>query len=51
MDLNSAKVVMKRLEVVKSKIESLPFNLRDDLKLECMLIEDKVRDMFYRRVK
>lgn len=49
MDLNTAREVMKRLNIVKDKIKSLPENLRGDLLLECLLIEDKVRDKFFRR--
>lgn len=51
MDKNEAKEVMRRLNVVKGKVDSLPNSLKDDLILECKLIEDKIRDKFYRSKK
>lgn len=48
MTIELAREVMRRLQVVKNTIKSLPTNLQGDLLLDCMLIEDKVRDRFFR---
>ena len=51
MDLKSAKDVMRRLNVVKDKINALPNALKEEVQLECKLIEDRIRDKFYRSKK
>ena len=51
MDLKSAKDVMRRLNVVKDKINALPDALKEEVQLECKLIEDRIRDKFYRSKK
>ena len=51
MDLKLAKDVMRRLNVVKGKINALPDTLKEEVQLECKLIEDRIRDKFYRSKK
>lgn len=51
MDKNTAREVMRRLNVLKGKIDLLPEDLGKDLMFECKLMEDKVRDKFYRSRK
>lgn len=51
MTIESAREVMRRLQTIKDKIKSLPDDMRGDLMLDCMLIEDKVRDKFFRSKK
>lgn len=51
LTIESAREVMRRLQAVKDKAERLPGTLKEDIILECKLIEDRIRDKFYRRAK
>lgn len=48
MDPDIAKEAIRLLFSIKNKLESIPPELRGDLLLECKLLEDKIRDKFYR---
>jgi hypothetical protein len=48
MDIELARKVIDRLSAVRDKIELLPAYIQYDLILECKLLEDRIRDKFFR---
>ena len=49
MEITQEKMEIKsRILDLKQKIETLPSSLAEELKLECTLIEDFMKDKFFR---